>query len=97
MPEDQKGLFEPIAPERNGNGKKLERLFVPKLLREAADNRRVAVSLRRVAHLPVETPTRAAISSAASLAGTGLFVRVIHFTPPTTTYCGLSLDRMRAW
>ncbi|HUE74919.1 MAG TPA: N-6 DNA methylase [Pirellulaceae bacterium] len=39
MADDQQGLFTPIEPERNGNGRKLQRLFVPKLLREAADNR----------------------------------------------------------
>ena len=39
MVASQKGLFAELEPQRNGNGRRVQRLFVPKVLRDAADSR----------------------------------------------------------
>ncbi|HEX5105839.1 MAG TPA: hypothetical protein VFV87_18605, partial [Pirellulaceae bacterium] len=36
MPDDQQGLFPELQPARNGNGRKGQRLFIPKLLTDAS-------------------------------------------------------------
>ncbi len=39
MPDDQQGLFPELHPARNGNGRKRQRLFIPKLLFDASKSK----------------------------------------------------------